>query len=224
MTEWTDEYVVVVAIAGVCILYMIIKLIIRHAYRSLLRATKDMGHSKHRLIKMMCKKFDACYQLRTGVPNVALFVEKHLRHYRVMGLHLMTWENVGNLFIVLVMASSVGSGIWAMIQERPVTTVFVLLLAGAVGTGILALTDFVWSTTNLWNLLLIDIADYFENSCKPRMENETFHPVEVDKYQRPSSKVVNLKPEPAKSTELKGIVFTPEEEDVIREVIQQYLG
>lgn len=232
MTELIQKQVVVMGVAGICLLYFLAKMVLRHTYKRLLKAARDMGHSKHRLMKTLCKKFDTCYQLKIGVPNVPLFVEKYLRHYRVMGIHLKTWENVTNLCIIFVMVSSMGSGIWAMMHDLPSAAVFLQLLSGVVGTGLLLLIDYIWNTSNQWDLLIVDMTDYLENICKPRMEQETFHPLEVEQYQREyfeeegeaPGKVVNLVPKEKDLVTAEDLAFTPEEENVIREVIQEYLG
>ena len=88
MTEWIQKQYVVAGIAAVCLVSMLVKCLIRYKYRAMLREVQDMGHSKHKLVKSMVMKFDACYKLKMGVPNVSLFVKKYLWHYRMMGLYM----------------------------------------------------------------------------------------------------------------------------------------
>ena len=104
MTEWIQKQYVVAGIAAVCLVSMLVKCLIRHKYRAMLREVQDMGHSKHKLVKSMVMKFDACYKLKMGVPNVSLFVKKYLWHYRMMGLYMKTWENINGFCLVIVMA------------------------------------------------------------------------------------------------------------------------
>lgn len=232
MTELIQKQIIGVGVAGICLLYFLTKMILRHTYKRLICAARDMGHSQHKLMKTLRMKFDTCYQLKIGVPNVTLFVEKYLRHYRVLGIHLRTWENFTSLCVVLVMVGSMGGGIWAMMQELPSGLVFLQLLIGVLGTGALLLCDYIWNTANEWELLLVDISDYLENVCKPRLENETFHPVDVAQYQQEYfdeeqealHKVVSFAPKEKELVSARDIEFTKEEEKVIREVIQEYLG
>lgn len=232
MTELISRQGIAVGAAGICFLYFLIKMMLRFTYKKLIRAAGDMGRSKNRLMKMLCMKFNACYKLKIGVPNVPLFVEKYLRHYRVLGIYLKSWENVTNICIVFVMVSSMGGGIWAMMYDLPGYTVFIQLLAGVVGTGTLMLFDCLWDTADQWDLLVVDITDYLENICKPRLENEVFHPVDVEKYRREyfdgeqetPHKVVSFAPKEKDLVTAEDIEFTKEEEKVIREVIQEYMG
>ena len=130
MTEWIQKQYVVAGIAAVCLVSMLVKCLIRHKYRAMLREVQDMGHSKHKLVKSMVMKFDACYKLKMGVPNVSLFVKKYLWHYRMMGLYMKTWENINGFCLVIVMAGSMASGIFAMMQWNACGNCFLQLLAG----------------------------------------------------------------------------------------------
>ena len=51
MTEWIQKQYVVAGIAAVCLVSMLVKCLIRHKYRAMLREVQDMGHSKHKLVK-----------------------------------------------------------------------------------------------------------------------------------------------------------------------------
>lgn len=118
MTEWIQKQYVVAGIAAVCLVSMLVKCLIRHKYRAMLREVQDMGHSKHKLVKSMVMKFDACYKLKMGVPNVSLFVKKYLWHYRMMGLYMKTWENINGVLSCNCNGREVWQGrIFAMRQE-----------------------------------------------------------------------------------------------------------
>lgn len=219
-------------VAILCLISLLVKLMLRHTYRRLLRAASDIGHSRHRLMKNICMRFEACYQLKIGVPNVPLFVEKYMRHYRVLGIHMKAWEHVNMLSVILVMAGSMANSIWNMMQGGGSTEVFLPLLTGIIGTGILLFMDFMWNTEEQWKLLQIDITDYLENVCKPRLENEIYHPAELQNYRKEyfdeADKVVNFEQKQAEKngeqTATPEFNFTEEEEKVIREVIHEYLG
>ena len=219
-------------VAVICLVSLFVKLMLRHTYKRLLRAASDIGHSRHRLMKNICMRFEACYQLKIGVPNVPLFVEKYLRHYRVFGVHMKAWEHIYMLCVILVMAGSMANSIWNMMQGGGSTEVFLPLLTGIIGTGVLLFMDFMWNTEEQWKLLQIDITDYLENVCKPRLENEIYHPAELQNYQKEyfdeADKVVNFEQKQAEKNgeqpTVPEINFTEEEEKVIREVIHEYLG
>lgn len=232
MTELLNHYGIVYGVVLLCFLEIIAKGMLSHTYKRLMNAAKDMGHSEHRLMKSLRVKFETCYKLKIGVSNVDIFVEKYLRHYRVMGLHLKTWEAFCNQCMLLAMIGSLGGGIWAMIQGLNQRVIFLSLFAGILGNGIILLFDGLYGVQNKRELLRIDMMDFLENIYKPRLENETFHSQMMEEYQQEYfdkdadkiAKVVNLVPREEEQGPELSIDFTKEEEEVIRDVIREYMG
>lgn len=231
MTEFMNHYGIVYGVLLICALEVLLKGILSHTYRRLIRAAKDMGRSEHRLMKSLRVKFEACYRLKIGVPNVNIFVEKYLRHYRVLGLHLRTWEALCNQCMLLTMMGSLGGGILAMIKGLEQGVIFSSLFAGILGNGVILLFDGIYGVHNKRELLRVDMMDFLENIYKPRLENETFHSQMMEEYQHEyfdddiekAAKVVNLVPKEELKPEVP-IEFTKEEEEVIRDVIREYMG
>ena len=69
------EYVLY-AIVGLGVLCVTVKLVVYGIYQGMIRAAKQMAKSDHPLMKMLVKKFETCYQLKMGVENVEVFVDK----------------------------------------------------------------------------------------------------------------------------------------------------
>ena len=232
MTDFMNEKWLALGVLALCGLEILIKGMLSHTYRRLLRAAKDMGHSGHPLMKSLCRKFETCYQLKIGVPNVDIFVEKYLRHYRVLGLHFRTWEGFCNLCMVLAMLASLGGGIAAMAMERGWEAMLWCISAGVVGVGAILIFDCFFGIGGKRDLLRVDMIDYLENVFKPRLENEIFHAPVMEKYQREyfddaadrSDKVVDFVPKAEDAEKEYRIEFTKEEEEVIRDVIREYMG
>ncbi|MCH5251563.1 MAG: hypothetical protein J1F22_01200 [Lachnospiraceae bacterium] len=234
MREFLNYYGVVYGVIALCMLEILTKGMLSHTYKRLLKAAKDMGHSEHRLMKSLRMKFETCYKLKIGVPNVEIFVEKYLRHYHVLGLHLKTWETFCNQCMLLSMIGSFGFGIWAMIINSSPEVIFSSLFVGVLGNGIVLLFDGLFGIGSKRELLRIDMMDFLENIYKPRLENETFHSQMMEEYQQEyfdfdkeiekQAKVVNLVPKEEETIPGLSIDFTKEEEEVIREVIREYLG
>lgn len=234
MREFLNDNGAVYGVAALCILEILIKGMLSHTYKRLLKAAEDMGHSEHRLMKSLRMKFETCYKLKIGVPNVEIFVEKYLRHYQLLGLRLKTWEVFCNQCMLLAMIGSLGFGIWAMILDLDPKIIFSSLFAGVLGNGIILLFDGMFAISGKRELLRIDMMDYLENVLKPRLENETFHSQMLEEYQQEyfdfdkeeeqPAKVVNLIPKEEEKMPEVSIDFTKEEEEIIREVIREYLG
>lgn len=232
MQEFLKNYGAIYVTAALCAVEILAKGMLSHTYKRLICAASDMGRSDHRLIKTLRMRFDTCYQLKIGVTDVNIFVEKYLQHYRVLGLRLRTWESFGNLCMLLSMISGLGGAVCAMGYELDRWLVFNSLFAGVFGNGLILVFDCLYEIPNKRNLLRVDMLDFLENIYKPRLENETFHAQMVEQYQKEyfqdnkehTDKVVSLPArEPLKEKEA-AMEFTQEEEEVILEVIREYMG
>lgn len=225
MTEFLMNYGMLKIMAGICLAELLVKWLLGHTWKRLLKAAENMSQSKHRLMKNICMRFETCYKLQIGVPNVAVFVERYLRRYRILGLYSKTWEAFCNQCMLLTMVIGMGSGIWALWMDVDPKMIFLHMFAGVLSSGILFVFDYVFGIHNKQELLQIEIMDFLENIYKPRLENETFYPEKIEEYQKEyfekedrERKVVNFTPK------MPEIEFTEEEEAVIREVIHEYMG
>lgn len=232
MTEFLNDYGIVCGVGVLCFLELLTRAMLSHTYRRLIKAAKDMGHSEHRLMRSLRIKFETCYQLQIGVPNVQVFVDKYLSHYRVLGLHLKTWDVFCGQCMLVTMAGSLAAGIWGMFGGFDEKMIFLSFFAGVAGNGFMLLVDSLFGIHNKRELLRIDMMDYMENIYKPRMENETFHTEEMEEYQREyftekvenPQNVVSLIPKSREQKREISMEFTKEEEAVIRDVIREYMG
>ena len=90
------------------------------------------------------------------------------------------------------------------------------------------MTDCLWGLDIKREHLKIDMLDYLENIFKPRLEKETFHQEELREYQRQYfdevEAVEEMSRHKAKTVSVAPLEFTKEEEDVIRDVIREYMG
>lgn len=232
MTEFIKQYGAVYVTIFLCLVEILEKGMLNHTYKRLIRAASDMGRSDHRLMKSLRMKFDTCYQLKIGVADVEIFVEKYLQHYRFWGLRLRMWETLGNLFMLLSMLAGLGGAVAAMALGLDRNLVFVSLFTGIFGNGLILVFDCLYEIPDKRKLLRIDMLDFLENVYKPRLENETFHAQMVEQYQKEyfeddsqhGDKVVNLPArDPLKQKE-PAMEFTDQEEEVILDVIREYMG
>ena len=232
MVEFIKHYGTVYVTAFFCVMEILAKGMLSHTYKRLIQAASDMGRSDHRLMKMLRMKFDTCYQLKIGVTDVDVFVEKYLQHYRFLGLRLRTWESFGNLCMLLSMISGLGGAVSAMALGLDRNLVFVSLFGGVFANGLILVFDCLFEIPHKRRILRVDMLDFLENVYKPRLENETFHAQMVEQYQREyfedgtehTDKVVSLPArDPLKQKE-PAIEFTEEEEEVILDVIREYMG
>jgi hypothetical protein len=235
MILFLEHYGVVYTVAALCLLEILVKGILHGMYRRLIKAAQNMGQTNHKLMKMIRNKFAANYELRLGIENVDVFVDKYMRNYRMLGLHLSTWDAFCNLCMMLSMLTGLGGGILTMYLGMEQTVVLAGLSSGIIGNGIILLFDCLYGISNMRALLRADMMDYLENTYKPRLENETFRPGMMEEYRQEyfeepiekmdrQGKVVHLKGRETNRMPDYKVEFTKEEEEVIREVIREYMG
>ena len=232
MIDFLLEYGFVMVTATLCVIAVLVNGMVSHTYTRLLRAATDMGCSEHRLMKNLRTKFEACYKLKIGVPDVPVFVEKYIRHYTVMGIKIASWEAFCKTLMLSSMMLSLSGTICSMLWGFSVRVTYMNLLCGVVGNGVILFFDCCYHIADRRELLRIDIIDFLENLYKPRLENETFHEEMLSDYRQEyfhddparENKVVNFSPRETSHRSPVSIEFTKEEEDIIREVIREYMG
>lgn len=217
--EYCENYGIALITGIFCLFAIISKWVVSSTYRHLVREAKDMGHSTHRFMKSICNRFEICYHLKLGVPDVDTFVDKYVYHYRTGGIRLGRWESISLFCMVMSMVSSI-FGVWLAIychMSREV--LYGTLFAGLFGNGVYLGVDCLFCIEYKKQLLRTDMIDYLGNVYKPRLENEAFHEEAIQEYRNEyfqvEKKEEKKKPLP--------ITFTKEEEAVIREVLQEYM-
>lgn len=221
-----DQFLYV--IIGLGIFCFAIKFFVSRMYRRLFRASTQMGKSEHPLMKMLLKKFETCYQLKMGVENVGIFVDKYLNSYRTAGFHLYTWEALGDVLFGITLLASLLANLYIAVMGAGRETMVTFLLAGTAVCGILILEDIVLNIRDCRRRLMIEIRDYLENIYKPRLENKVFRSEEMKAYQREYfdeeraqlDELLSIKQQEEPEVKLR---FTKEEEAVIEEVLKEYM-
>ncbi|MCI9420156.1 MAG: hypothetical protein HFG32_09115 [Eubacterium sp.] len=220
-----DSLYVILGLGAFC---AVIKLAVSRMYRKLIREAGQMGKSDHPLMKMLMKKFEACYQLKMGVENVEIFVDKYLNSYKSAGIHLYTWEIMGDATFGVTLLTSVIANLYIAVTADDRSAAVSSLLAGITVCGLILLEDMLLNVRLKRRLLMVEILDYLENVYKPRLENRVFKREEMAEYHREYfdeeraqlDELLSMKQaeEPAMK-----IQFTKEEEAIIEEVLKEYI-
>lgn len=227
MNNLLEGFIVLYVIGGLCFLGIFIKIMLFRTYRRLICAAEEMGNSVHPLMKTLRLKFETCYELRMGVNNVDIFVDKYVYNYRMLGLHLYTWDNLCNQILVIVAVISVFYGAAAISIGIEKQMVLSTLCGGFFLCGLLILLDHAVNLSTKREVLKINIRDYLENIFKPRLENQIFHEKEQKEYREQYFEESVPQEETAhkdrSNAPILGVTFTKEEERVIEEVLNEYM-
>lgn len=216
----------IIGLGGVC---LIIKLVTGALYRRLIQAADQMGKSEHPLMKMLLKKFETCYQLKMGVENVEIFVDKYLDSYKVAGMHLYTWEVMGDMVFGITLLTSLLANLYIAVMGVERRTMTEFLFVGIAVCGVIILEDVLLNLRFCRKRLVVEIRDYLENIYKPRLENQTFKTEEMEEYHREyfdeeRAQLDELLLEKQAEEPQVKIQFTKEEQKVIEEVLKEYMA
>ncbi len=225
-----EQKLLIMILAGLFLLGVIIKLCIGRCYQNLISAAEEMNQSEHKLMKTILLKFETCYKLKLNVTNVDTFIEKYLLSYQTKGFYLYTWENIGTLLLIVTMAVSIIGGILGVYYDISQVAFFSTILSGFIFSGLFILIDSMINLTMKKKILRIHIKDYLENIYRPRLENEVFHPEEMEKYRDEyfiKEKDEDSKPQEELEKLEKEVEFhfdlSKEEKKVLEEVLNEYI-
>ncbi len=182
--EWFDENIFLYIILGICSIGILIKFILSMKYRLLIRASKRMGTSKNRLMRVLRLKFETCYKLNIGVNNVDTFVDKYVYRYRFCGILLYTWETIsGEIIILSVLSGSIFS-ILGLLEKCGRNEILSTFIAGVLGALVLISYDHFVNLNMKRKVLKVNIRDYLENFLKSRLENGEFSSELLEQYRK----------------------------------------
>lgn len=214
-------------IIGLGVFCFLGKLIVRVIYRGLIRSAGQMGKSEHPLMKMLLKKFETCYQLKMGVENVEIFVDKYLNSYKVAGFHLNTWEAMSDVCFGITLLTSLLCNLYIAVLGGSRLMMAEFLFTGIAVCGVIILEDILLNLRFCRKRLMVEMRDYLENICKPRLENQTFRKEEMEEYhheyfEEERAQLDELLSERQGEPQV-DLKFTKEEEAVIEEVLKEYM-
>lgn len=168
------------ALAAVCVLGLLSRLMARNLYKGLIRETDNMTMTKNRYLRDLRQKAENTYRLNQGIQNTRVYLEKQLMSYRFLGLTLNGWANLSGQFTVLCFLLG-GAAAFGAYWYR--CDSYYIVLYGAVGVLAGLLTLFVDFGVNLGerkNQLVNALQDYMENSLFNRLAREAASALEVN--------------------------------------------
>lgn len=191
--EWFENNYFIYIIGGICILGVLIRFILSMKYRHLIRASKRMGTSKNKLMRVLRLKFETCYKLKIGVNNVDTFVDKYVYRHRFCGLYLYTWETISGEFIVVSVLSASVFSVLGLIYKCGQNDILYTFASGILSAIVLIGYDFFINLRMKRKVLKVNIKDYLENFLKSRLENVEFNSELLEQYRKEYFDLPNTK-------------------------------
>ncbi|MSS63239.1 hypothetical protein [Velocimicrobium porci] len=194
-------------------------------YRRLIKASADMGNSKHKLMKSMCLRFETCYKLKIGVHNVDSFVDKYVYRHKFCGILLYTWERICGQAIAACLAITIIFTFLGYYYDCGKDMIlFTLGLGISVSTMLIAF-QVMLDLNKKKDILATNISDYLENYLKAKLENEYFSPEELEQYRNAYfNKTEDSEDESDEAIKTIEAESDAEKERILEEVLREYLA
>ena len=83
------------ALAALCVLGILTRMITRHAYKRLLKESKDLSLTKNKSLKGLRQRAENTYRVNQGLVDSGAWLEHQLYEFRTMGIRLSAWSGMG---------------------------------------------------------------------------------------------------------------------------------
>lgn len=179
------------------------KIIVNVSLKRLVRAAGNMNKSEHALIRLVRAKFEHACMVSDTVDNVAVFVDKYLYEYRVLGLKLHSWRRMEKMAAgICLLLGAAGAALMYGAQGMS-DEVLRVGTAGAVLAIFVYLAHLTTDETYRLQAVKNYMVDYLENVCRRRYEKTHRKEIQVMAPETISSgtPVKQLSEEPAGSGE-----------------------
>lgn len=184
MKELYESYDLLTVMLGIGIVTVIMQSVAGWVMAKLLEDCTQIAGTKNPWIRSLIAKFEICYQLRIPARDVGGFLDRYLWEYRRGGIRLATWASMGIYGAWLVgmyfgVCTIIGIYSETSLREYGLYCVYTVVVLSMIFGGELLL-----QLHSRQKMIRVYLLDYLENTLKPRLENQYFHPEELEEYQR----------------------------------------
>ena len=85
---------VLYALAAFCVLGILTRLVTRHAYKRLLKESKDLSLTKNKSLKELRQRAENTYRINQGLVDSGAWLEHQLYEMKIMGVNLSGWSSL----------------------------------------------------------------------------------------------------------------------------------
>ncbi len=216
MKDFLQSYNIIFAIAAVGCITIVMKSIAAIVYYRLIHQSEQIGNKKSKWLKAVSGKLITTYQLRREVHNMDCIVKKCIYNMKFMGISIISWKNTGLYGICAILLLMSWSAFVGITYDMNVKWHLMHLMASVFVLFLLATSEIVFQLRRKYDMLRLQITDYFENMLLPKLEKEFLRPDEEKKYQMEYFEKEEKAEEEA----------APSEEDIkiFEEIVEDYLS
>ena len=159
---------VLYALAAFCVLGILTRLVTRHAYKRLLKESKDLSLTKNKSLKELRQRAENTYRINQGLVDSGAWLEHQLYEFHMMGIRLSGWSGMGARWTWLCLLLGGAAAFFSYWYH--LDTYYIVLYGG--GAVLLAMLTMLFDggiAGDLREQLLISLQDQIDNVVGPKM-------------------------------------------------------
>ena len=156
------------ALAALCVLGILTRMVTRHVYKRLLKESNDLSLTRNKSLKELRQRAENTYRVNQGLVDSGAWLEHQLYEFRTMGIRLSAWSGMGARWTGLWLLLG-GAAAFFSYWYRLDTYYVVLYGGGAVLMAMLTMLFDGGIAGDLKEQLLISLQDQIDNVVGPKM-------------------------------------------------------
>ena len=242
-----EEHYLLYAILVTGLIGLLSRMVLSRTMRRLLREAESMGNTSHDLLLLIKRKYEAGAMVNRNIKNTEVFVERYLRRHQVGG---MTLKRIGSItYEMMLCAMILGcvGGVGAYFDGMEIRQIILYPAAAILIVMLLLFCEAFLELDGRMEQLKFIIVDYLDNTMEPRIRLQS----DLESKKRDSRSGLHKKDKQGESEllqadeglvrrvdfvgdEMPGVSAasevtvalaweSPEEEELVKEVIDEYL-
>ena len=164
-----EEHYLLYAIFAAGFIGLISRMVLSRTMRRLLREAEGMGNTSHDLLLLIKRKYEAGAMVNRSVKNTEVFVERYLRRHQVGG---MTLKRIGSItYEMMLCAMILGcvGGVGAYFDNMEIRQIILYPAASVLIVMLLLFCEAFLELDGKMEQLKLIVVDYLDNTMEPRL-------------------------------------------------------
>lgn len=243
-----EEHYLLYAILVTGLIGLVSRIVLSKIMRKLLKEAESMGNTSQEILLLIKRKYEAGAMVNRNITNTEAFVERYLRRYQVGGMTLKRMGAVTYEMMLCAMILGCIGGVGAFFDNLEIRQIILYPAAAVLVVMLLLFCEAFLEMEGKLEQLKFLIVDYLDNTMEPRLklqsdlthanrgegredlyqkekgeetvspqtEKNTVRPVAFERNEAPGNSVVN-------EVTVALAWESPEEEKLVKEVLDEYL-
>lgn len=185
---------------------------------------------KGKMLKAMTLKFEKSSEVKVGIHDIPVFVQKYLCQEKKFGIRLGRWRRLPERWLGIILGTGFVEAVALRYLNYSGDFVKERFLAAAAAAAAVGVAILIFESDSLWERAGVLLLDYVANTLYPRQVHvyegfEEEAAVAGTEKKEAAPLAEDVPPETAKQEKTKkGIVLGREEEQIFQEVLSDFLG